>query len=189
MKKLIILGLIISSSLSCKAQILTIEKKIDYIKAGNGIPESITYIKDVNFILDKFVGVWKGINDTKNYEIRITKYISVYDGLTEDELLLRYVITDANGAVIEDTRALPNDSPYVIESRYYDKLNFVMSYIGRQNKCGQGGELFIEALKSSNYTKMKLFLTPKQGFIDPLECTNGAAKQIFPVNQMLLTKQ
>ena len=51
MKKTAILGFIILSTLSCKAQqIVPVEKKLEYMKTEDGIPESITYFKDVNNI-------------------------------------------------------------------------------------------------------------------------------------------
>ena len=61
---------------SCKAQsILPIEKVIDYRNSKTGIPQNITQIKDVNGLLNKFIGVWKGTYNNKNYEFYIYKKI------------------------------------------------------------------------------------------------------------------
>lgn len=53
MKKVIILGLIIITTLSCKAQfIIPLEEVRKYMDADNGIPD-VAYLKDVNLLLDK----------------------------------------------------------------------------------------------------------------------------------------
>lgn len=188
MKKILILALFIAINTSCKAQILPIEKLIDYISQGQGAPEGTTYIKDINNLRDRFAGVWKGSYNNYNYEIRIVKRTRHFI-LDHDQILIRYKITKMNGEIIEDTSALSDDSPYVISSRYLRKLTYVMTYEGRESKCGQRGELFITPQKTTNYKTMKLFLAPDQDFILQSECPNGSAKQVFPLQQMELTKQ
>lgn len=188
MKKILILALFIAINTSCKAQILPIEKLIDYISQGQGAPEGTTYIKDINNLRDRFTGVWKGSYNNYNYEIRIVKRTRHFI-LDHDQILIRYKITKMNGEIIEDTSALSDDSPYVISSRYLRKLTYVMTYEGRESKCGQRGELFITPQKTTNYKTMKLFLAPDQDFILQSECPNGSAKQVFPLQQMELTKQ
>lgn len=126
MKKSILLGFILFSTLSCKAQIIPIESKKNYIGTGISLPDNVTYIKDVNNILDRYVGIWKGDYDGKNYQLIITKYINTYNGIMEDCLLMRYLITGVNGAIIEDTRILSDNSPYVVESRYLQNITFVL---------------------------------------------------------------
>lgn len=188
MKKLLILGFIILTTLSCKAQnIVPIETMINYIRAEKGIPETVTYFKDVNHLLDRYLGVWKGTYNNRIYEFRVTKYLSIYDGLSEDTLIFRYLITDANGTVLEDTRSTPDDGHYLIRGHYLDKTHYVLSYGGRDFSCGQSGEVYIWTL--NNNTQMKLFLAPDHILLNTVECPNGRAAQILPTEQMLLTKQ
>lgn len=189
MKKILLLALFIAINSSCKAQILPIEKLIDYINQGQGAPEGTTYIKDVNNLRDKYIGVWKGTNNGKNYQLIISKYTSNFNNIYEDGLIMRYLITDLNGSVIEDTRALQENSPYVIKSGYLRNRTYIMSYEGREGKCGQLGELFISTHRATNDKKMSLFLALDQDFILQSECPNGSAKQLFPLQQMELTKQ
>lgn len=104
-------------------------------------------------------------------------------------LLIRYIITDTNGTIIENTSALPNSSPYVIFGNYIVKSAYALNYIGREGNCGQAGTIFITTLKSANHTQMKLFLEPEQILISSIDCPNGGAAQIIPTNQITLTKQ
>lgn len=188
MKKIILLGILIITNISCKSQVLPLEKLIDYVKVDQGAPDGTMYIKDVNNIRQNYLGVWKGSYNNKNYEIYFTNYTNHFI-IDEDQLLMRYLITDSNGKILEDTRSLPNDSPFIATSRYYEKSFFVLTYQGRQSDCGQAGELFVEAQKSTNYKTLKLFLSPRQGFINSQTCPNGAAVQLFPKDNITLTKQ
>lgn len=189
MKKILILGIILFSNVSCKAQnVMPIETIINYIKAENGVPETITYFKDINNLLEKYVGTWKGMYGNKNYEFRISKYISIYDGLSEDILLIRYLITDANGIIIEDTRS-ELDSKCTITGYYVDQPSYVLSYVGKNYICGQSGDVFIGIVKNTNNTQMKLFLAQKNVLLNSVDCPNGRAPQVLPLQQMLLIKQ
>lgn len=192
MKKILILGFIILSNLSCKSQtILPLEEVIKYVISGNGIPKNITYIKDVNNILDKYVGTWKGTYNSRNYEFNITKYTSNYKNLLEDKLLMRYVISDVNGIIIEDTRALPDTSPYVIKGDYVDNSFYELYYIGKESLCGQIGSIIIDIQPNSNNNVMRLLFAPNKEIhmISLKNCPNGSATQIMPLDNLILTKQ
>lgn len=187
-------------SLSCKAQkmrpsLLTIpiENYIDY--QDNNIPISEnTYFKDVNNLLNKYVGTWVGIYENKTYELHVNKYIYESDirpPLRFDELLIRYKITDANGNIIENTLNLPDDSPYVISGKYLsaNEAYYVLGYVGQEGECGQMGDVFIEVPTNSGLTEMKMFMVPDNEIILGYECPNGPANQILPLDKMILLKQ
>ncbi|TPG44359.1 DUF6705 family protein [Flavobacterium pectinovorum] len=190
MKKIIILSLIIIANLSCKAQqIIPVEKAIDYRLAENGIPDN-TYFKDINNLLDKFVGTWIGTYNNKTYKFKIDKFVNNYSGGTkEDVLLMRYIITNANGTQIENTTTLSDDNYLVIIGDYIQRSTYHLNYSGRESTCGQLGTIYIEVLKSSNNTKMKLFLLPDKIMISPSSCPQGVSQQIMPIDQIVLTKQ
>lgn len=189
MKKILILALFIVINSSCKAQILPIEKLINYINQGQGAPEGTKYIKDVNNLRERYTGVWIGTYKGKNYQLIIDKNTRNYNEIYEDGLIIKYLITDLNGSIIADTRSLPENSPYVIKSGYLRNRTYIMSYVGRESKCGQLGELFISTHKTTNDKKMSLFLAPDQDIILQSECPNGSAIQLFPLQTMELTKQ
>lgn len=186
MKKTIILILVITLSYSCKAQIVPIEKMVDYIDEGNGVPENTTYIKDVNNLLDKFVGVWKGSADGKTFELRIVKYTEDSYGIKEDLLLMRHIIKNSNGTVIKNTTTLANSNVLVSSGNYLEKNGtYVLNYVSDDEKCGQTGDIFINV--TSN--QMLFSYNKDFGLNDPDECPNGKVPQIFPKVQFTLTKQ
>lgn len=185
MKKIYILIAVITLTIiSCKAQIIAVEDYKDY----NKDLEDGAYIKDINNVLGKFIGTWKGTYNSKNYEFRIIKETISYLGIKEDALLMRYKIIDSNGGAIENTLDLPNDDAYVMKNGYVAKSgSYVFSYIGREVACGQNGLVFIRILNNTNNQKAKLFLQV-EGEKYP-ECTTGTAKQILPLEMIELTKQ
>ena len=185
MKNIIILISLFITIISCKAQIIAVE---DY-KQYNQDLEDGAYIKDINNILPKFIGTWKGVDNNKNHEYRIIKETIDYLGIKEDMLLLRYKITNnSNGSIVENTLSLPNNDAYVMQNGYVAETgSYVFSYIGREVACGQNGWVFMRILNNTNNLKAKLFLQV-EGEIYP-ECTTGGAQQILPLNWIVLTKQ
>lgn len=191
MKKILLIGLIFLCTICRKAQnILPVENVINYHNSETGIPKNITQIKDINGLLNKFIGIWKGSYNNKNYEFRIVKHIrqSTTRNLSEDELLIRYKIVEANGTVLENTLDLDNDSPYVIHGSYYEENGtYVLYYQGKEHKCGQNGNLFI-SVDGTNTSKIRLGLYVHGDMMG--DCPNGAALQILPITGgMELIKQ
>jgi hypothetical protein len=190
MKKIIIVGCMLIITLSCRAQqIEPVEKTRAYMDAG-GIPDGI-YLKDVNNLFNKYLGTWKGTFDNKNYTFVITMFKDEYLGIAEDKLLIRYLITNSSGAIIEDTRSLPNESPNVIHGNYFSKTAsyYASNYAGKESLCGQKGTVFIRIKNTSN-TMMSLVLSPDKDMILEQDCPGlKLAVQLLPINGMMLTKQ
>ncbi|MAZ27762.1 MAG: hypothetical protein CL868_11895 [Cytophagaceae bacterium] len=190
MKKIILAIAFCSlSAISCSAQhIIPLEDTYTYIGSEGGLlgDRDYVYVKDVNNLRDKFVGTWKGLYDLKSYEVVITPRTTDDGELKEDELLLRYKITDING-VVENTLNLPDDSPFVLKNGYMNESQgYVFSYIGRDVACGQNGWVFTQVY-GDNKEKLQFFLSV-EGENYP-ECTTGAAVQILPTESMELIKQ
>ncbi|CAL2087599.1 DUF6705 family protein [Tenacibaculum sp. 190524A05c] len=183
MKKNITLLFIILISISCKSQIITIENLVDY---NSDLPEG-AYIKDVNNVLNKYEGVWKGVLDNKTYEFRIIKKTQEYleERFKEDLLLMRYKITNAKGVVIENTLSLPDNDVMTVSGRYLTKSGgYLLRYIGRGN-CGQNGNIYISVYDSQN-KKMELSLQVDGEFYSD-NCIQED-EQIIP-RKINLTKQ
>ena len=185
--KNILMTLIVCNTIFISAQTIPVEGYVDY---KYDIPDG-AYIKDVNNVLDKFVGTWTGTYDQKNYSFFVTKVKMYFDYVkfTEDILLMRYTITDAGGNTIEDTTKLPDDHELVIEGQYMDEGGkYVLDYIGREFFCGQGGDVLIGMMEGSNNTQM--FLTVFGSETWP-SCTTGYAEPLLPYkkNYVVLTKQ
>jgi hypothetical protein len=190
MKRIVLLGCMLTLALSCKAQaVIPVEKVIDFIKANKGIPAGI-YLKDVNNLFGKYVGTWQGSYNNRNYTFFVVKYTDNSRHI-EDEIEIRYVITNPNGSVVMDTRNEPDAGEYVISGDYFSKdaSYYVMIYGGRESKCGQFGSIYV-SVKNSSDRVMSLMLVPGKFFIDEKDCPGlKTAEQLMPVEGMLLSKQ
>ena len=191
MKKILILGFIILSAISCKAQtIVPVEKMGDYIDAGDGIPEN-TYLKDVNNLLAKYVGTWKGSYQDKNYILFISKTTSKYGTITSDKLLMRYLITSSNGALISSTQNLSDNSPYIIEGSYFGKdlAVYALDFSGNNSMCGNAGTVFIRMKNVAN-TLLSFGFEPDKIMISEDTCPGlKPAELTFPKDGLMLIKQ
>lgn len=188
-------------SLSCKAQynnIVPIENYHSYVE-NNNITQG-TYLKDVNNVLNKYVGTWKGEFNGKQYTIKAHKSsrTTTSGKMKEDLIYIRYIIKDANGNVIEKTIGDSNTS--ALQGNLFDKDNpdvYSLLYWGKDDqeiKCGNIGDMFIETLE--NGTKLKMYVRPEfMVFADvagePDPCPNGRILPPFPEedNPIILTKQ
>lgn len=189
MKKIIFILATLFIIFSCKAQhIIPVEEAVNYRNTEGGLlgDRDYVYVKDVNNLLDKYVGTWKGTYNNKNYEFKIVK-ITTDDGeLKKDLLLMRYKITDSSGTVLANTLNLPNTSYYVIRGSYLASSGgYKLSYIGLNSECGQNGTIYISAYGANN-TKLQLLLMVRGEIHD---CTTGVAEQVMPTDSMELVKQ
>ena len=170
-------------TLSCKAQqILPLETKFE-----DDVPTG-TYLKDVNGLLIKYIGTWKGTHANKNYTFIVTKYKDEFRGTFSDILLVRYLISSNTGTILEDTWNLLDQDKLVIKGLYFGP-NFgyyVLSYLGKDTECGQYGKLYLSTTKDNK--QMKLYLAASQDMIDGNNCPK-VAEQILPTNSMFLAKQ
>jgi len=188
MKKIFLLGFLILSAISCKAQtIVPVEKAIDYRRAG-GIPEN-TYLKDVNNLLAKYVGTWKGSYGGKNYTLYITKTTSRFETITSDELLIRYLITSSSGTILEDTRSLPDASTSIFGSYFgKDLAVYALNFAGKNSMCGDAGTVFIR-IKNTAKTLMSFGFEPDKIMIAGDECPASKSALTFPKDGLMLNKQ
>ena len=193
MKK-IFFSLIVVINISCKAQnILPIERMINYIEDEDKglLDDGISYVKDVNGILNKFVGTWKGSYQNKNYEFKISKNTKQEVSIKKDRLIIRYKITDSRSGIrlaIANTLNLPTEDGYIITGDYLARNgSYVLDYFGLKGECGQNGTMFIN-VKDTTPNLMDLFLHVKGEIYHP-ECTTGYAAQVMPIEGITLTKQ
>ncbi|HET8809923.1 MAG TPA: DUF6705 family protein [Flavobacteriaceae bacterium] len=197
MKKqlIIVMGMLVC--LSCKAQnpplqqIIPLEDYINYQNNDIPIPDNV-YFKDINGLLDKYVGTWIGTYNNKTFEFHVVKTTPQSDirpSVTIEQLYMRYKITDANGNVIENTLNLPDTSPMVIKGSYIsrDLTDYFLYYVGQESGCGQHGDIVIFEIST---TQMELYFRPGENVYTSNRCPNGPAQQVLPVETALvLTKQ
>lgn len=198
MKAKHILGILVFIlTISCKAQqtIIPLENHyLYYNNAENGVPPN-SYLKDVNHLLDKFVGIWKGTYNGRSFELRIIKGTATesYNNITFDRLFIRYIIKDVNGTILENsTSYTDNNSPYIMRGiRFNQKgTQYYLSYVGREANCGQIGNVLINIGKADN-NKMVLSLFPDKILVTEKNCPGFVmAKQLLPVEDtMFLYRQ
>jgi len=176
------MGCLFLIALSCNAQIVPVEQLENFTKA-NGIPDG-TYFKDINHLFDKYVGTWKGSYNNKEYTFYITKYTEVDTDFkfSQDMILVRYLITNPDGSIVEDTRNLPDDDGLVITgSEFSSKFeSYYMRYGGREAKCGQNGTL---ALRPKEGNQMTVCLLLYGEYFDGwagTDCPQGRVVSPFP---------
>jgi len=136
------------------------------------------YFKDSNNILERFVGTWKGTYLDKQYEFRIEKNTTSYKTMKYDRLLVRYIITNLNGGIIENTTSLPDLNTYVMKGNYYINNGYQLSYIANGGNCSQRGVITLY-VDDTNLQKMDAILSIRGGLIDVTECPT-MINQFFP---------
>ena len=171
MKKIIYISVLLLSILSTKAQkIVLLENEYDY-KITNRNED--VYFKDVNNVLGKFVGTWKGTYGDKKYEFRIVKNTKTFKVMKSDRLLIRYIITDLNGNVIDNTTSFPDSSTYIMKGRYYHNGGYYLTHVAKGGNCAQGGQMLLYVDESNkNAIKMDAIYRNEMDFVDSAECPN-----------------
>ena len=188
MKKIVFL-FILQTTLLLAQQVLPTES-FYALRFNGGIPENYTDIRDVNNVLQRFVGNWKGNYEGKNYEVLVTRGTRPFrkTGIN-DILILRYKITSSYGTVIEQTLTEPNSADGSITGYYLQNRTYIFNYQGLDYNCGQSGQVYITAGYEGNPNKMGLHLNPEHILLDTNECPNGRAPLPFPQEMMWLYKQ
>jgi hypothetical protein len=190
MKKIVIIVILFITTLSCKAQnIVPVEKEVEYMDAGKGIPVG-TYLKDVNNLMGKYLGIWNGTYNNNKYSLIISKYIKMSSGRTFDTLIIRYVITNAGGTILEDTRGEADGNATRMWGGYFakDLKYYVLSFVPRDETCGVRGSIYVRP--KNNNTQIMVSLARNTDLWDPTLCAGGKKNEsLFPENGMDLTKQ
>ncbi|MGY5352467.1 hypothetical protein ACXGQW_07875 [Wenyingzhuangia sp. IMCC45533] len=153
--------------------------------------EDNCYVKDINHLLDTYVGSWKGTFGDNKLFVNIQKETINTDEFRIDILVLRYKITNASNNITENTFGIPRTSKLICEGDYFTKDNtwYLFGYKGRSSSCGQSGEIFVR-YKNQDPTKLYFFLSPNAPWAsDPNYCSTGIENQILPTKLTILVKQ
>ncbi len=157
-----------------------------------------TYFKDVNHLLDKYIGIWTGTYNGITVEFHVTKTTEVIiSGITysKDVLIIRYKVTDSSGVILADTTNTPNDNIYLISGLWItsNHLYYQLNYSGYSlEKCSPLGVLSIKTVNNDLQMKVRLLVDYVEEQ-DPLSggCS-GEEEKIFPETgepMMTLDKQ
>ena len=115
---IIILGFV---TLLIKGQVVSLEEGV------NLKPTQYTYKKDVNGILNKFEGIWKGSFQGNTYEFKMVKRARVFryhDGNDKkiDQIIGRLRVKNLSGTIIFDTfNEIDDDNTKLISYGLYKK--------------------------------------------------------------------
>lgn len=192
MKKIITLTFLMIGTI-LTAQILPLEQLNEVTGKVSDQIDGIKHIKDVNNILDKYVGTWKATFTGGEIEIVIKKYTrdhSIYvqnyhpEPLLWDELIGKYKLIK-DGLVVENTLDLPDDSlDFLTKHRFYDETTYTFSYLGVNHRCGDNG-IFSLKYQDSNTIRLRYILIGETS----ITCTSQAEKSLPNSTTIVLTKQ
>ncbi|NML58640.1 DUF6705 family protein [Chryseobacterium cheonjiense] len=190
MKKVISI-LILILSLSCKSQsTISLEQAYEYSKSDDGLPETVTYVKDVNNRLDQFVGTWKGTYGDKQYEFRFIKKLNFGSYTVKwDELIGRFSVKSFNGTVLYSSLNEINDENTHFRGINIQNKTYMLNFFGTVNYCNDSGVVFIEISKNNPNTMYLSFDRDKEAY-DPSKCPNYSEfVPLLPKDKMTLIKQ
>ncbi|KFE99953.1 hypothetical protein IX39_04715 [Chryseobacterium formosense] len=197
MKKIFLLSTIIFLSVQCKAQshIVNSTDCDSYFDRSSGD----YYRKDLNNIMDNYVGTWKWTSGNKEFLLTLIKqvkhhYHEIGNNDYYRDRLVGYYIYKENGIIIADTSSDNN-----LSSDYGMKVMFILnchsqiaSIAFEDYKKYKSFEVILESL-SSTQIKMNMYerehsiiIYKKTGVQVPAEMPQGGST--FPM-EMILTKQ
>jgi len=189
MKKIIILSFLLLIGFNLKAQtIIPIE---NYGNQSESTPNG-TYYKDVNHLLDKYIGAWSGEYNGNTIIFIVTKSTENFDFVNRqikmDFLSIHYKIIDTLGNILVDVTSFPADNIHVMHGIYFDEMgNYHLNYSGYDEiKCARMGDMAIKTINGD--TQMEISLLIEEIDYGP-HCT-GLEDQIFSEEEItILDKQ
>lgn len=189
MKNIVVLAMMVLWVINIKAQrTISLREAYKYNKE-EGIPEGISYAKDVNNELDKFSGIWKGTYDGKIYEFRFDKKIKFgeYD-IKWDEIIGRALIKEFNGKILYDDLSV-SDKNVRLFGIDFQNQTYVLNF-SANSYCNDSGAIFIE-IKKDNPNKMRLYFDRDKTIYNAQKCPNYSTyRTVIPENiELILTKQ
>ncbi|MDY3348017.1 hypothetical protein PG605_12040, partial [Riemerella anatipestifer] len=170
MKKIILIILLGIVHCFNAQRTISLAQAYEYSKSPNGIPEDVSYAKDINGDLNRFVGTWKGIYNGKTYEFNFVKKLN--DDKYEvrwDFLIGRLKITDRNGKIIYNTFNEDDDKTY-FSGWTFQRRTYMMDFIAN-TECNDSGVVFMEVY-SKQPNKMRLYMDRDKIWYNPERCPN-----------------
>ncbi len=110
------------------------------------------YFKDVNNLLDPYVGVWIGNYDGKTLKLDISIQEKVFGvRIYFDKLLIKYKITDSNGQDLVNTLNMFDSYKYHMNGNFFSDspLKYYADYTGYEYECNQTGTTVIELIDNN----------------------------------------
>lgn len=188
MKNIIIyLALFLSSIVSCKAQTITLNQLSECQSDLYPCP-TYTHAKDINNLLGKFVGIWKGtFLDGRTYEFHFSKKNDDGDDRKWDILKGRLLVKNSLGQQMINTLNT-SDENALFSGYFFDKnlVKYQMYYSGNAD-CNDKGYVYLSFPDPNNLTKMRLVFMQDMDIAS--NCPSGYKTVIPDAKELILTKQ
>ncbi|MBO9619164.1 MAG: hypothetical protein J7539_09035 [Niabella sp.] len=187
MKKVILIIQILTMVVSSNAQrTISLDSAYNYWRNPNGFPDDVTYVKDVDNKLDRFVGIWKGFARGRSYELHFTKITTVPKDTNEikwDQLVGKVLIKDSvTGTVIYNSL----DSSGMNFTGFTFKRNQYNMSFTENTECGDGGDVFIMTVPGNN-NKLWFYIVNDADLLTPSDCPGGLEnyRPLFPFKKAI----
>ncbi|RNA61452.1 hypothetical protein D1631_05645 [Chryseobacterium nematophagum] len=146
-------------------------------------------VKDINGLLNKYVGTWKGTLDGNNYEFNFIKKENVergYDSVKWDILIGRVKIINSNGDIIFNNFNLSNNDANWGDNFQKDLTRYLVIFSGNKVECIDSGYLYLR-IQSETPNNMDLSFIPDRDIVTQ-DCSNF--QTTIPSNKIInLAKQ
>ena len=193
MKHLIVIAFLCCFYTAKAQSVISLEQAATY-KGDSLFPATVNYVKDINHKLDPFIGIWKGSNAGRLYEVRFTKKTAwdfglPGDGIKWDLLIGRVLVKDSlTNQVLYNTLDSTDDKTHFSGNNFGTPRVYNM-YFGANSECYDWGDVAI-VMHPTDTTKMTMFFDRNVEWVDPSTCPGGYAnyKTMLPA-RMGLTKQ
>ena len=188
--KNILVSLLTIIAVSCKSQTVSLETAAQCITNPN-CPD-YNYAKDINNSLEKYVGIWKGYFNGRQYELKFNKSLWEDMGRKQDELKgrLRIVTTGNSPIIIFDNFNEIDDSKTNFSGLGFQPnlKSYRMSFVGPTPKgCVNYGEIYL-TIKPNTPNQMSIMYWSDKDIVVG-DCPSNFM-QTFPEKQsIILTKQ
>jgi len=188
MKHIFLAIMIIIFCLSCKAQsIISIEQAAIYNKSDEGLPETVTYVKDINNKLNQFVGNWNGSYDGKIYRFQFIKKVQFGEYSVKWDKIIGRVLITKDGNTIYNSQNIIDDNKTYLWGHTIQNSTYILSFVG-DSYCNDSGDVFIE-INKTNPNVMYLNFVRDTGIYDPAKCLNyDTYIPLLPKEKMVLIK-
>lgn len=133
---------LIYCSLSIGQSTITVEQAGYYIYNEIPFPQEVNRVMDTNNSLTPFVGRWTGVFNGKTYFFEISESTTSnrYSGVTSDNLVISYNISDGSGNVLFSSSS---NTYSEIQGRFMSPRNHYYSTLA--DPCGNHSDVIIMA--------------------------------------------
>lgn len=157
-----ILIILTLSIISCHAQTVSLETLAQCQQENPPFqcPENFSYVKDINNLLNKYVGTWKGTLNGKTYEFYFIKKENVGDDIKDDRLIGRFRVTNSTGTVLYNTLNETNDNETnFFGTNFQPNLEAYKVYFVGNSECVEYGDVYLRIYPSTP-NQMTLYFHP-----------------------------